>query len=127
MTSYFYSNLLTPDQKAIAKQYKVNYRVLRSWLRCLTDLRNICAHYGRLYYRIFTASPAGIQLSEDKKRRLWGLMLVMKEIYPDEKQWQVDFLPSLKEVFREYQEFINLNHLAFPKDWFDQLDRTKND
>lgn len=46
MLSYFYSDMLTKDKKEIARQYNTNHKVLGSWLRCCTDARNICAHYG---------------------------------------------------------------------------------
>lgn len=39
------------DQKQIAKQYNLNYRVFCSWLHSLTYVRNICAHHGRLWDR----------------------------------------------------------------------------
>ena len=49
---------ITADQKEFAqKHYATIPQNLKSWLRCATDLRNICAHYGRLYYRIFSAIP----------------------------------------------------------------------
>jgi abortive infection bacteriophage resistance protein len=61
MLSYFYGDLPTPDQKQIAKDvFGAIPKNLVSWLRCCTDLRNICAHYGRLYFRIFTAIPANL-------------------------------------------------------------------
>jgi len=121
MISYFYSDLHTLDQKEIAKQYNINYRDLRSWLRCLTDLRNICAHYGRLYYRVFSASPANLDISESKKRRLWGIMLVLKFVYPSTNKWNNEFLPLLSKLFNDYNHDIDLYHIAFPKDWLAQL------
>ena len=54
MLSRFYSDLTRADQKQLAKKiYKDVPKNVASWLRCCTDLRNICAHYGRLYFRIF--------------------------------------------------------------------------
>ena len=121
MTSYFYADLHTTDKKDIAKQYKVNYKNLESWLRCLTDLRNVCAHHGRLYYMIFSSSPSGLNISESAKRRLWGLMLVLKSVYPSRYKWQLEVLPQLESLFSNYSSHINLDHLAFPEDWFHQL------
>ncbi|MDO5725221.1 MAG: Abi family protein [Tissierellia bacterium] len=123
MISYFYSDLKTQDQKLIAKEFGVNYGDLKSWLRCLTDLRNICAHYGRLYYKTFSASPANIDLSENEKRRLWGLFLVLKNIYPDTEKWNIEFLPNLENLFMKYENYIDLYHIAFPKDWLSQLQK----
>ncbi len=124
MVSYFYSDLITTDQKAIAQQYNANYKAFASWLKCCTDLRNICAHYGRLYYRIFTAIPAGFALKEREKCRLWGALLVVKALYPSKKQWNIEFIPKLEALFDEYEDNISLFHLAFPKDWKAQLKHT---
>lgn len=121
MSSYFYNDLTTPDQKKIATQYHSNFKDLASWLRCLTDLRNICAHFGRLYYRIFSASPASIALSEPDKRRLWAIMLVLKKVYPSEAKWENEILPALKTLFSDYQHVIQLEHLSFPNNWYQQL------
>ena len=47
MLSYFYADLHMHDQKALATELfdSIPKKVI-SWLRCCTDLRNICAHYG---------------------------------------------------------------------------------
>ena len=122
MLSYFYSDMKTADQKKIANSiYKTTPKVLISWLRCCTDLRNICAHYGRLYYRIFTAYPAGFDLQERVKCRLWSYMLVLNALYPDRQKWNSEFMPALEELFDMYKGSIDLYHIAFPKDWLAQL------
>jgi len=119
MLSYFYSDLPTQEQKYIASNcFKLNYKDLRSWLRCCTDLRNICAHYDRLYYRIFTTIPAGFNnLPLNVRTRLWGTMLVLRELYPDADKWNMETVPELKRLFKKYKQNVNLYHLAFPKDW----------
>lgn len=46
MLSYLYADLKSADQKMIAKKsYHKSSVCLKSWLRCLTDLRNRCAQY----------------------------------------------------------------------------------
>lgn len=123
MLSYFYNDLKTADQKVVARQMGLNYRELGSWLRCCTDLRNICAHYGRLYYRIFTAAPSGLNLSERESWRLWGAVLLLRSIYPSADRWNFEFIPAINALFEEYKDNINLYHIAFPDDWKDKLPR----
>ena len=54
MLSYFYRGMKNKDKATIAQSlYGVNYQTLESWLRCMTDLRNRCAHYSRIYYWVF--------------------------------------------------------------------------
>lgn len=118
MLSYFYNDLTTADKKTFAG---ANYKEMVSWLRCCTDLRNICAHYGRLYYRIFSAMPTGFRITEPAKRRLWGAMLTVKALYPSPEKWNLEFMPALEALFEEYKEDIDLYHMALPNDWSDQL------
>jgi len=122
MLSRFYADLKTQDKKEIARElYDSTPRNVVSWLRCVTDLRNICAHYGRLYYRVFSACPAGLSISEAAKRRLWGAILALKELYPDRDKWNSEVLTAIKVLFENYHGYINLYHIAFPNDWDDRL------
>jgi len=58
MLSYFYRDMITRDKKMLAtKLYGTTPLYVESWLRCLTDLRNKCAHYSRIYYWPFSATP----------------------------------------------------------------------
>lgn len=118
MLSYFYNDLHTADKKEIMG---ARYKNMVSWLRCCTDLRNICAHYGRLYYRVFSAVPAGLQLKEAEGRRLWGAVLALRELYPATPQWNNEFVLSLENLFLEFKNDISLLHMAFPEDWPEKL------
>ena len=118
MLSYFYNDLTTADKKIFAGS---DYRHMVSWLRCCTDLRNICAHYGRLYFRVFSAVPSGFDIPERMKRRLWGEILSVKALYPSSHKWNTEFMPAITALFEEYADDIDLYHLAFPRDWQDEF------
>ena len=61
MLSKFFANMTWQDRENLSNDiYKTKIKYVGSWLRCCTDLRNICAHYGRLYFRTFSAAPSGI-------------------------------------------------------------------
>lgn len=122
MLSRFYSDLLTPDKKLLASTlYHTTYRNLSSWLRCITDLRNICAHYGRLYYRLLPAIPANLPIPEQDKRRLWGAVLALKELYPSRDKWNNEYLPAMGALVAEYRGNISLRCIGFPDNWEVQL------
>ena len=118
MLSFFYNDLQTQDKKELMGQ---QYRKVCGWLRCCTDLRNICAHYGRLYYRVFPASPAGLGLDEKEKTKLWGSVLALKMLYPDKDNWNCEVVPALEALFEQYSDAICLRHIAFPSNWAEQL------
>lgn len=119
MLSYFFSDLLLPDKKVLAREmYNALPWQLDSWLRCFTDLRNRCAHYARLYFWKFTALPKiprGLDYSVT--RRLFDQILVLKFLYPDKKYWNILFVLPLEALVEEYLEYINLDHIGFPQDW----------
>lgn len=45
------------QRRAVANQLNISESQLSSWLLCLNDVRNVCAHHGRLYSRTFPKSP----------------------------------------------------------------------
>jgi len=119
MLSYFYNDLPMADQKYLAKElFQAVPKSLASWLRCCTDLRNICAHYGRLYFRVFTAIPANLpDLEKRAERRLFGAILALKTLYPDADKWNNEICERLKKLMALYSPVIKLDHIGFPADW----------
>lgn len=118
MVLCFYNDLLTTDKKAFAGK---DYKNMASWLRCCSDLRNICAHHGRIYYRIFPAIPAGLALEEQSKRRFWGGLMALKALFPFPDKWKSEFAPQLMSLMEEFKEDVVLSHLGFPDGWQNQL------
>jgi abortive infection bacteriophage resistance protein len=123
MLSRFYSDLYTKDQKTLAKNlFGLIPKTLSSWLHCCTDLRNNCAHHDRLYYRIFPSFPAGLPEMETKdKQRIFGMMLVLKELYPNKAEWNSEVFGLIQSLLMEYQPDIKLWHIGFPQNWQEML------
>lgn len=123
MLSYFYRGMKNCDKAKIAEDiYGVNYQTLESWLRCLTDLRNRCAHYSRLYYWIFPALP---KMPANEKyiptRRLYAQIYMLKMMYPDKEKWNDEFVKPLCKLVKKYKSDISLKHLDFPYRWKSML------
>jgi len=119
MLSYFYADLPATDQKVLAKELcGTTHKNLGSWLRCCTDLRNICAHYGRLYYGVFISVPANLpHVTPDNQRRLWAAVMALRELYPDADGWNSEIVESISALVTEYTGVIKLKHIGFPDDW----------
>ena len=119
MLSRFYADMVRADKKEFArKYYGTDDKKMASWLRCATDLRNICAHYDRLYYRIFTAIPADIDgISAKQERSLWATLLAIRNIYPDSNGWNEKVLPEIEGLLDNFGSYIRLDHIGFPDDW----------
>lgn len=123
MLSYFYTDMKNNDKSALASSlYGVNYQTVSSWLRCLTDLRNRCAHYSRLYYWKFPAipkMPKGESFSPD--RSLFSQIYMLKYLYPARNYWESDFVNPLSKLMKKYKNYISREHIGFPYKWKSML------
>lgn len=118
--SKLFSNLKRDDQNQIAKS---NYRVpavyLGSWLKCLSYIRNICAHYGRVYNRPLTSKPRLDPKSKPlgiKQGKIFACLYILKELIPDRMKWK-DFVTRLEALLTEYKDAVELERIGFPEDW----------
>jgi len=123
--SHFYADMPLNDQKHIARKFfKTHQKTLSSWLKCCTDLRNFCAHFGRLYYRIFTSIPDGIpELEKSNQRSLFAVIMTLRNLYTDPIKWNKEIYASLFTLINEYKVYIQLSCIGFPSDWEAKLKR----
>ena len=118
MVSYFYSDMRTTDKKQVAKKFNASCEMIESWLKCITELRNRCAHYGRVYYWKFKSIPKFPKNSNHTiTDKLFDQVLMLKYFYCDQNKWNNYFLPQLSALIEEYKEYIDLQHISFPEDW----------
>lgn len=128
--SHFFSGLTTADKDALAGLYGIPPgQILESWLRCLNDVRNICAHHSRLWNRPLVAQPrwpvAG-QITEvdhlisdtHGQTRLYGALLIMrcmlKTVNPS-----TSWAERLKEHVATLpaNPYVTLQSAGFPTGW----------
>ena len=117
--SRIFGNMKTADKKAIAKNlYSTKLKLLESWLKCITVLRNKCAHYSRLYYLKFSNYP---KLPKDSNlkvnSRLFGQIIALKFLHMNNSSWNNNFLIPLESLLNEYSEHISLKDIGFPENW----------
>ena len=123
--SKFYKNMKNEDKKAVASQYGVNYTYFESWLENLSYIRNICAHYGRIYNIKITKTPRLYKHYAKeglKNSTFFATLLVMKSIIPNDIHW-LNFVQTLESVIKKCP-CVRLNYIGFPQNWTDIL---KND
>ena len=121
--SYFFGDWLVDDKKMFAKVlYNVPYTYLDSWLKCLTVLRNRCAHYTRLYFTYFTDAPRLPKTVDyECSYRIFDQLLMLKILYPHRAKWSGAFFKPLASLITEHENVIRLNHLGFPGNWMELL------
>jgi abortive infection bacteriophage resistance protein len=123
--SYFYADWLIEDKKYIAKElFNTTYPFLDSWMKCLTVLRNRCAHYSRLYYTLFTDKPR-IPPGVDYvcSGRVFDQLMMLKFLYTHKAQWNNTFMLPLEALIAEYLDSVSFRHIGFPGNWKELLKR----
>lgn len=117
--SKMYNNLLDEDKDEIAdKYYNTNGYYVRTWLHALSNTRNICAHYGRLYNKNLTVTPK--LFKSDKKRGIendtvFANIYIMGRLTNDRSEWCC-FVRELSRLIQKY-DIVDLKYLGFPDDW----------
>ena len=119
----FYSDLKVEDKRAIAENaFGLSYRCVENWLQCLSELRNRCAHYNRLYADPFPSAPRQIpDLEYNMSNTLFDYMLVLRQLYPRSEIWNTAFAGKLILLISEYSPYIELYRIGFPANWQELL------
>lgn len=121
--SKFYKNMMNQDKKIVAKSFGIGYTYLESWLESISYIRNICAHYGRLYNAKMSKTPilykeytqAGIG-----NNRIFGVLLCLKHLLVNDRHWNL-FVDKIDMLFDEY-ESVDIKTMGFPKNWKELLE-----
>ncbi|SDE10081.1 Abortive infection bacteriophage resistance protein [Bhargavaea beijingensis] len=115
--SMLYSNLLRKDQLAIAKKHNTKPFYLINWLHSLSYLRNICAHYSRLYgknLRIPSKQLNNIPNTVDPQK-LFSSIAALCFLLPQTDR--ENFIIEIFALIENYIEWIELKEIGFPNDW----------
>jgi abortive infection bacteriophage resistance protein len=120
--SKFFKNMKNPDKKAVAKTFGIGYTYLESWLESISYVRNICAHYGRLYNAKLSKTPllykeyseAGIG-----NNRMFGILLCMKHILKNDSHWNL-YVQDIETLIDKYEK-VDIKTMGFPKNWKEML------
>ena len=120
--SKFYKNMLNKDKKAIAKSFGVGYTYFESWLESISYVRNICAHYGRIYNAKLSKTP--ILYKEYTQvgignNRIYGVLLCLKHLLKNDVHWNL-FVDKIDLLFDKYQ-YVKISTMGFPENWRELL------
>ena len=112
------------DKKEIAKLYNTEPMHLRSWILALVEIRNICAHYGRLYNMPLKQTPflyaEHVKYRNPKNNKVFPALLALKRMILSDSRW-FSFYSNLEALFEEYSGDIKLSFIGFPCEWKDVL------
>lgn len=110
------------DKKVVAKSFGIGYTYLESWLESISYVRNICAHYGRLYNAKLSKTPilykeysqAGIG-----NNRIFGVLLCMKQILKSDRHWNL-YVDQIELLIDKYEK-VDVKTMGFPENWKELL------
>jgi len=118
--SQLFENLALRDiKKSVANQFKLPFHTLTSWLRALTDVRNVCAHHERLWNTYFPRAPEKVITTKVGHRKFYQMTLVMSHLlhYIDaNNEWLENLINFLHE-----NNHIRLRAMGFEDNWEQRL------
>jgi len=123
--SKLYSNMNdSAAKKAVSRSFAIpKFEYMRSWLRCVTVVRNICAHHARLWNAIIVINPslpsrlpnawiANRQLTSDKLYpHLCYIAYWLNSINPANT-----FTKDIKNLLEKYP-VVDPAAMGFPRGW----------
>lgn len=119
--SKMYKNMKNEDKSKIAKVFNTDYHYFESWIENFAYIRNICAHYGRLYGAKLTKSPKLYKeyLKKNISNNTIFATLVNLKIVSEEENYK-KFYHDLTELIARYEN-IELRHVGFIENWKELL------
>ena len=123
--SKFYKNMKNEDKKEVAKLYGVGYTYLESWIEHIAFVRNICAHYGRLYNVNLAKTPSLYKQYSNigiNNKRIFATLLCIRYLLLNDKHWD-EYVDLIGLFFEKYPN-VKIDLMGFPPDW-DKLLRHK--
>ena len=121
--SKFYKNMKNLDKKEIAKTFGIGYTYLESWIESISNVRNICAHYGRLYNAKLSKTPILYKEYTEKgigNNRMFGVLLCMKHILKNNSHWNI-YVDQIEMLIDKYEN-VDVKTMGFPQNWKELLE-----
>lgn len=133
--SMMYANLTDSNKDLICKGYlNINKNYLKNYLYVLSNLRNVCAHQGRIYGKEFELAPKisnkdksmltfnNINVSNSNHKLFIYIFILIKLIKDDSEKEKI--IDELKLLFNKYPN-IDIDKIGFVYNWEDILNSIK--
>ena len=120
--SKFYKNMKNEDKKMISGTYGIGYTYFESWIEHIAFIRNICAHYGRLYNATFPIIPKLYKkdrVDDKSSHMIFATLICLKHLIPTDKHWN-EFIDTISLLLEKYQD-VQIRRMGFPDNWIDYL------
>lgn len=115
--SRLYRNLLRETKIKVIQDFYITPETIGSWLHTLSYIRNVSAHYGRLYGKNLAIKPS---LKEYKKQKIknnqiFAVVFILTKLLHEKDC--TNFITGIEALIEEYSSYINLKEIGFPDNW----------
>jgi abortive infection bacteriophage resistance protein len=132
--SLIYKSLDVQDKMNIAKKLNFYKDFLENTLHTLAYIRNICAHYSRLWDKEYSLTPGDINFKINNRNNIYNysfnsfsnnasffhvfytIALFLKILYPESK-WVTLVTKKIEEYQPKTNGFVSFERMGFPEGW----------
>ncbi len=115
--SKLYKNLTDDNKSAVVKDFNIPHYYAESWLHTLSYVRNVCAHYGRIYGKVLSIKPKIFKTKRsffESNRVFSAIFVLSKLLHRDDR---TNFITTLQALLEEYSDHIDIKELGFSGAW----------
>jgi len=118
--SQLYNGMKKQDKQDIARGYfKIDQRLMSSWLHTIVYIRNLCAHHSRIWNRELAVRPLMNNKDSDWKEinrsHIFGIFLLIKKMMHFQDKWD-EWSGKLLSLLGEFPE-VHVEPMGFPEKW----------
>ncbi|AXI01031.1 DNA-binding protein [Sporosarcina sp. PTS2304] len=115
--SKLFKNLTEEIKGEIVNDFNLSSFYAESWLHTLSYIRNVCAHYGRIYGKELAIKPKVFKSKRNKFKanRIFTAMFILAKLLHREDR--LNFITTFQVLLEEYSDHIVLKELGLPDDW----------
>ena len=122
----FFRGTESEIKRSVAAVYGISAEVLDSWLHCLNQVRNICAHHGRLWNKVLGIKPAiprinkhpqwhrPVEVRNEQIFAVFTLLRYLISYVAPLSRWP----DRVEKLLLDYSD-IPLKQMGFPENWKD--------
>lgn len=124
MIANLYENLKDEDKIVISREFNTGTNELMSYIHCIVSLRNVVAHYMRLYNAKINKTPLKCVNNHQQyiiTEKVFDTIYVMKFLSINKEDWNENVVLKLENLFEKYEAYIDLKRIGFPHNWKELL------
>lgn len=120
--SKFFKNINTADKNEFSRFYfRYDSKIIENWIQHFSIIRNICAHYGRLYNK--NLFPKLKLLKEDnfiRTMKIFDSLFILNKLIENRSIWS-DFLKKINSLLIKNKDDIDFKLIGFPDNYLTKL------